>query len=74
MGKSIQKTQETLLKELERIYGIKHGNNQCKEDSGNSTILTQKDLAKQKTIYLLWFFSTPTLLESSLICNNLQNK
>ncbi len=40
------------IRELERIYGIKHGNNQHNEDSANGTKLTQEDLANQLGIKL----------------------
>lgn len=36
-----------IIKELERIYGIKHGNNQYEEDSDIVGRLTQSDLAQQ---------------------------
>ena len=36
------------IKELERIYGIKQGNNQHNEDSANGTKLTEKELAETK--------------------------
>ena len=39
------------IKELERIYGIKQGNNQYKkEDSSNGTLLSQEDLANKLDI------------------------
>ena len=41
------------IKELERIYGVKHGNNQFKkEDSPNGPILSQEDLAQKLGINL----------------------
>ena len=40
------------IKELERIYGIKQGNNQHNEDSANGTKLTEKELAAQLGIGL----------------------
>ena len=37
---------------MERIYGIKQGNNQHNEDSANGTKLTEKELAAQLGIGL----------------------